>query len=216
MFDPTLSASTGLIVDSNGDPISNGAGETLTYATLPAEVSMDASKGVGYLADIYGQAIVDVNGEEIPINKSVKSVIQDGAKNTYIVFEDGTVQQIGAVGGAGGSGGNGSYGGTGTWNPNLTSLYDQYIAATNSGDTSQSYQISQTLENYGVASSDFVTEAQNYAVAQMGTPSTTTSPTVPNSSPLGQFVNSDISNAVNSFGNAFNLSNIWDYLTTAK
>jgi len=122
-FDPTLSNALGQIVDSQGNVLTAADGSKLEFATSLPDADAAISQALGFLADAKGSAIVDVEGNAIPINKGVKSTFQDGAKNTYILFEDGSVQQIGSKSAAGGSG----VGGLG-YDPNQTAAYNDIAA----------------------------------------------------------------------------------------
>lgn len=121
-YDPQLSAATGAIVDSQGNPITGPDGTALQPAQGVAEANQFVSQSLGYLATAGGQAITDVEGNPIPINKSVKGTFKDGADNTYILFEDGTTQTVGSRG-ATGAGGGGLPAGDLGFDPDLAQVY---------------------------------------------------------------------------------------------
>lgn len=154
-YDAGLSAATGKIVDSQGRPILGPDGTALTPGTVPSEASAELSKQLGYLADKSGGAILDTNGQPIPINKGVKSTFQDGSKNTYILFEDGTTQQIGAPGSAGSGSGGGGGGGFG-YDESMAAVYSD-IAAYTADNPGTSY--TQAVDALGYGTSKGVRES---------------------------------------------------------
>lgn len=171
-YDANLSSATGQIVDSRGRPINGPDGKPLVPATLPSEASADISKQLGYLADNYGNAITDSSGQTIPVNKGVKSTFQDGAKNTYILFEDGSVQQIGQTrgGGSGGSGGGGSSLGAAGYNPAFAPIYDnilQYASEYTDGDIARAVDDLALSSNSAVDRENYILGASNYYAEQV-------------------------------------------------
>lgn len=166
-YDPSLSAALGQVVDSQGNPVLGADGQPLEPAgagAVPADEKI--SRLLGYLADENGNPITDVTGELIGLTGEVQGTFQDRAKNTYILYKDGSVQQIGAQGGAGGIGGGA--GGAGGFDANNSAVYDIIAdyADENGLDYASAIDALNITSSSGKNRTDLINETSNYINAK--------------------------------------------------